>query len=284
MAQVKVITDSTSDLSPEIAERYGVAVVPLNVHFGEETYKDGVEITADEFLRRLASSPQPPKTSQPSPEEFRRAYERAAQDASGIVCVTVSNKLSGTFNAAAIAARQFEGAPVRVVDSLSATTALGLIAIATAEAANGGASLEEVERVARDVADRTNVVFYADTLEYLQRGGRIGRAQGMLGSILDIKPVLTLVEGEAAQYQRTRTRGKAIQAIVDWAAKLPSPERVSALWSHNEDDLNRLLDGLAKFFPRDEILVAKYGPAIASHVGPGAMGVSATWSASGGGA
>ena len=282
MPQVKVITDSTADLPGEIAERLGIGVVPLNVHFGEETFLDGVEITSDEFLRRLASSRQMPKTSQPPPESFRKSYEGAAADgAEGVVCVAISSKLSGTYNSASLAARDFEGAPVRVVDSLSASLGLGFAAIAAAEAARGGAPLDEVERVARDTAGRTGLLFFADTLEYLQRNGRIGRAAGLLGSILEIKPVLTLEEGEAAQYQRARTRRKAIQALVDWAAKLRSPERVGVMWSDTEDDLHRLMDGLTPVIPRERIVVTKYGPVIGAHVGPGALGVFAVEGAGG---
>ena len=276
MAQVGIVTDSTSDLTPEMVREYGITVVPLSVHFGDEQFLDKVEITGDQFFHRLASSPQLPKTSAPSVQAFRRAYETVAADVSGIVCITVGSKLSGTYNAASLAARDFEQVPVRVVDSRTASIALGLVAIAAAEGARSGASLDEVESLARHAADRTNIVFYADTLEYLQKGGRIGRAQAMLGSILEVKPVLTVTEGEAAQYARTRTRGKAIQALVDWAGKLSNPERLSVIWHQNETDLNRLLDGLAQHYPREKIEIAQYGPVIGVHVGPGAMGVAAT--------
>lgn len=282
MARVRVVTDSTADLPPDLAELMGIRTVPLNVHFGDEVLRDGVDITSGDFFGRLAGARQLPKTSAPSVGVFQQAFEQAAaSDASGVLCVTISGKLSGTYNAASVAARQFETIPVRVLDSLTASTALGIVAIAAAEAAARGGSLDEVEAAARDIAGHTDVLFYADTLEYLQKGGRIGRAQGLIGSILEIKPVLIVRDGEVEQYQRARTRGKAIQALVDWFAKLRQPERVSVLWSHNEADLNRLLDGLAPHYPRDQILVTKYGPVIGVHVGPGAMGVAATHGRSG---
>ncbi len=273
MAQVRVIVDSTSDLPPEVTERLGISVVPLNVHFGDETYQDGVEISADGFLQKLSSTRQMPKTSQPSPEQFRKAYEAAASDASAIVVVTISGKLSGTYNSAAIAAREFSDVPVRVIDSKTASMAAGFPAMAAAEASTQGASLDEVERVARDMVDRAGLLFYVNTLEFLQRGGRIGRAAGLVGSILDIKPVLTVKDGEVEQHQRARTLGKAVQALLDWANKRPAPERVAVIWSDREAELNRLLDGLSARFPREQIIVTKYGPVLGTHLGPGGMGL-----------
>ncbi len=275
MAQVKVIVDSTSDLPPDVTERLGISVVPLNVHFGDETYQDGVEISADEFLQKLSSTRQMPKTSQPSPEQFRKAYEAAAPDASGIVVVTISSKLSGTYNSATVAAREFSDVPVRVIDSKSASMAAGFPAMAAAEASAEGASLDEVESIARDMVDRAGLLFYVNTLEFLQRGGRIGRAAGLVGSILDIKPVLTVKGGEVEQHQRARTLGKAVQALLDWANKRPAPERVAVIWIDREAELNRLLDGLASRFPREQIIVTKYGPVLGTHLGPGGMGVIA---------
>lgn len=273
MEQVRVITDSTTDLLPEIVDRLGITVVPLNVHFGDETFRDGVEITSDEFFERLAASRQMPKTSQPSVEAFRKSYEAALPEASGMVCITISGKLSGTFNSASLAARQFHQAPVRVIDGGSASMAVGFVAMAAAEAANAGATLDEVEQVAREMTTRSRILFFADTLEFLQRNGRIGRAQGLLGSMLQVKPVLTVEEGEVAPVSRPRTRGKAVQALVEWASKMHDPQRMAVIWSTNEDELNKLLDGLSPIHPRDQILVTKYGPVLGTHLGPGAMGV-----------
>lgn len=273
MPQVRVITDSTADLPEETLHRLGISVVPLSVHFGEEAYLDGVEMTSEQFLERLPTSRQMPKTSAPSVGAFRASFEEDGE-ASGVLCVTISSKLSGTYNSAQQAARQFTSLPVRVVDSGSASMAIGFAVIAAAAAAKAGASLEDVERVACDHLSRTHILFFSDTLEFLQRGGRIGRASSLVGSILDIKPVLTVKDGEVEQYQRARTRGKAIQALVDWAASRPR-QQLAVIWSTNEPELQRLLDGLGRTFPREDIVVTRYGPVLGAHLGPGAMGVIA---------
>ncbi len=272
MAQVRVVTDSTADLPQETLHRLGISVVPLSVHFGDEAYLDGVEMTSEQFLERLATTRQMPKTSAPSVEAFRSIFEGG--ETPGVLCVTIGSKLSGTYNSAQQAARQVTSVPIRVVDSGSASMAAGFAVIAAAEAAQAGASLEEVERAARDHLARTHILFFADTLEFLQRGGRIGRASSLVGSILDIKPVLTVKDGEVEQYQRTRTRGKAIQVLVDWAVSRPRQQLV-VIWSTNEPELQRLLDGLGRTFPREEIVVTTYGPVLGAHLGPGAMGVIA---------
>jgi DegV family protein with EDD domain len=271
--QVKVVTDSTSDLPPEIREALGISVVPLNVHFGEETYLDGVEISSDEFLARLATSKTLPKTSAPSPDAFRKAYEAALPEATGVLCVTLSSKLSGTHNSAHVAAQAWEGAPVRVVDSATISMGTGFAAIAAAEAARDGASLEEAERAARDTLGRSQIRFYLDTLEYLQRGGRIGRARGLVGSILRIKPVLTIEDGEVAPRGRARTLNKAVDALAEMAEQLRDPERMAVIWGRVEEERDRLLDRLAKKFPREDIVVTKYSPVLGVYGGSGVLGV-----------
>ncbi len=274
MGRVAVVTDSTSDLPPEIVERLGISVVPLNLHFGDETFLDG-ELSSADFFARLSSSPQLPKTSAPSPDSFRSSFDAVLPDCSAVFCVTAGRKLSATYSAAALAARQFEKVPVRVLDSETTSLPLGFAAMAAAEAAGAGASLEDIEGAACDTLSRTTFLFYADTLEYLQRGGRIGRAAGLLGSLLQVKPVLTIAGGEVSPYHRARTARKATQLILDRTGKLGSIERLGVIWGNNEAELNRLLDGLAAFHPRDEIVVTEYSPVIGAHLGPGALGVIA---------
>ena len=212
---VRVITDSTADLPPEMAAELGIEVVPLNVHFGTDTFRDGIDLSADEFYERLVASSCPPTTSQPSVGAFLEVYQKALEGADGIVSVHISAKLSGTWNSAIQAREQLaDPSRVQVVDTGQASMGLGWVAVAAARAAQAGASLEEVAREAQSTAEQVRVLFLVDTLEFLQKGGRIGKAQAMFGSVLSIKPLLTIQEGEVHPMERVRTRGKGVARLV----------------------------------------------------------------------
>ena len=194
---VKVVTDSTADLPDSLVRELGLEVVPLNVHFGTTVYRDGIDLDVDEFFRRLVSSPQVPTTSQPSVGDFVDVYRRLGEDASAIVSVHLSTKLSGTINAATQAIDSEElPCPVTVVDSRSASIGTGLVAVAAARAAQAGDSLEKVVQAAYKVASSLRVLITMDTLEYLQKGGRIGKVSAFLGTLLRIKPILMCQDGE----------------------------------------------------------------------------------------
>ena len=203
---VRIVTDSTSDLPGDVVERLGITVVAQNVHFGTETYKDNVTITPDTFFSMLASSKELPKTSQASPGEFKEVYDQVGDGADGIVSIHVAAKLSGTYNSA-VQARELTTAqcPVEVIDTAQASMGEGLVVIAAAEAANAGASMDEVAAVARNAAGRSHCMALLETLEYLQKGGRIGKAQAMLGSILQIKPMILVRDGEVHELGKART-------------------------------------------------------------------------------
>ncbi|MSQ41071.1 MAG: DegV family protein, partial [Dehalococcoidia bacterium] len=188
---VHIVTDSTADLPREVVQRLGITVVPLNLHFSTQVYRDGVDIQAEEFYRRLVTANPLPTTSQPAVGAFVECYQALADTGEPVVSIHVASKLSGTYNSA-FQAREQVGTSmfIEVVDSQTASMGLGLIVLAAAEAAAAGASLEEVLHATREAVARTRVLFMVDTLEYLQRGGRIGKAQAFLGSVLNIKPIL----------------------------------------------------------------------------------------------
>ena len=203
---VKVVTDSTSDLPLELAESLGITVVPCNVNFGTETFKDGVDLSAEEFYERLINGSQFPSTSQPSPGDFIETYERVEEDADGIVSVHVSAGLSGTYNSAIQAKEQASvKCPIEVVDSYQASCGLGVVAIAAAQEGGKGANLEAVAETARSAADRAELFFLLDTLEYLQKGGRIGKARALVGTVLKIKPMIVLRDGVVHELGKART-------------------------------------------------------------------------------
>ncbi len=273
---VKIVTDSTSDLSPDLAESLGIAVVPCNVQFGTESLKDGVDIKSDEFYERLTTGPVHPTTSQPSPGDFVQVYDQLGEDTDGIVSIHVSAKLSGTYNSA-IQAKQETSAkcPIEVVDSANACLALGLTVIAAAEAANTGADTEAVAEAARSAAPRSQLFFLVNTLEYLQKGGRIGKARAMLGTVLNIKPMLTVQDGEVHELAKARTFKKGIAKLKEVAESYAPLEGLYVLHTTTPDLAQEIADGLAGLVPDGkEPLIGRAGPTIGTYVGPGVLGIA----------
>ena len=272
---VKIVTDSTCDIPPDMAEDLGIRVVPCNVNFGSETFRDGVDLQADDFYDRLTTGPVVPTTSQPSPGDFVGVYDEAGNDADGIVSVHVSAKLSGTYNSAIQASRETRAAcPIEVVDTMQASMGVGVVAIAAAEAANQGASHLEVVQVATSAAQRAQLVFLLDTLEFLEKGGRIGKARAMLGTVLRIKPMIVLREGVVDQLGRARSRAKGLTKLDETARGFAPLEMACVLHTTTpdaaQDFANRLRDlsagGKGPF-------VSRAGPTIGTYAGPGALGI-----------
>jgi DegV family protein with EDD domain len=279
MSTVRVVTDSACDLHTEAIERLGIPVVPLTIRFGAEEYTDRVELSADAFWSKLASSSVLPETAAPSPGAFEQVFRDAAEaGATGVVCVTLSSKLSATHQSASLAAAAVRGViDVRVVDSLSITMGLGTMCIVAAEAAAAGASIDEVERAARDLVGRTQVYGALDTLENLKKGGRIGGAQAMIGTLLSVKPILDISSGavEPAGKQRTRAKSFAHLAsiVADAKAKYASIGHLAVMHG-NATDVDRLLDLLAPHYDRSSITVGPIGAVIGAHGGRGVVGIT----------
>jgi DegV family protein with EDD domain len=214
---VKIVTDSTAYLEPGVAEELEISVVPLNIHFGDEILRDGVDITAAEFFRRLDRSPEMPTSSPPSRSTFEKLYSKLSKTTDEIVSIHISDKLSQTCAVANAAAAPFLGrCDIAVVDSLTTSLGLGILATAAAKAAAQGETLDEVVRLLRGMIPHIYVVFLVETLDYLERGGRIGRAQAILGSMLGIKPLLIMEEGEIVPLEKVRTRSRAIDKLFDF--------------------------------------------------------------------
>jgi DegV family protein with EDD domain len=272
---VRVVTDSTSDIPQTLVEELGITLVPLFVHFGEEGYRDRVEIDADTFYQRLTQSRLFPTTSVPPPSTFLEVYQELAKDAEGIVSVHISSKLSGTWSSAKTAAAEAALAcPLEVVDSGTATMALGLVVIEAARAAQRGASFEEVLEVTRGAMQRSRLFFMVETLEYLQKGGRIGRARSLLGTLIQIKPILTVRDGEVHPARQVRTRAKAVEALYEMVVQHQPFQALSVLYTTDTEDARTFRDRLAAHFPAEQIIVARAGPVIGAHVGPGGLGAA----------
>jgi DegV family protein with EDD domain len=262
---VAIVTDSVSDLDKDLAAEHDITVVPLNVHFGDEVFRDQVDITTDQFMAKMSSSDKLPTTSQPSVGAFEEAFR--ATGAKEIVCPVVSSRLSGTMQSAQIAAQNLAGEiKVEVVDSFSASLGLGFQALRAAELADAGQDASAIAQTLRNEIGRYHVVFFVETLEHLRRGGRIGKAAQMLGSLLQLRPLLRVDEGQVVPYERTRTRGKAVQALITFARDEVVAEELAVLYNTTPDDAHKLVAQLAPITPDRDIRIVQLGPVIDTHI------------------
>lgn len=274
MAEVRVVTDSAADLDRAVAAERGIAIVDLDVRLGEV----GPDVTKtwspEEFWQHSVSSSVLPETSAPSPGAFAATFEKAASEgASGVVCVTLSSKLSATYQAAVAGAEAVaDSIDVTVVDSLTVTMAEGLVVLATLEAARRGGDVEAVARTAETVRTRTHVFGVLDTLDNLRKGGRIGGAQAFMGSLLSIKPVVEVRDGVVEAESRQRTRQRSFEYLVGKVRSAGSIARLAVVHAV-APDIDVFLDLLSETFPRDETDVGIVGPVIGTHCGPGTIGV-----------
>ncbi len=275
MSRIAVVTDSTADLPASVREAHDITVVPLTVCFGDETFRDQVDLSTDAFVARLVQSDEMPTTSQPSPGAFEAVFRQLAADHDAIVAVLISSRISGTVESASIARDAVAGlVPVEVVDSENASMGLGFQAIAAAEfAAAGVLGASEIAERLRGAVRGYETLFYVDTLEYLRRSGRVNRASAMVGSLLDLKPLLRFDEGQVVPVERTRTRSRARSALVDFVRGLPHVERLAIVHVSSQVDAEELASEFDLAVARDKILITQLGPVIGAHVGPGTMGV-----------
>ena len=272
---VKIVTDSSCDLPEALVSELGIDVVPLTIRFGAEELVDRRDLTPTEFWAWCATSPELPSTAAPAPGAFEELFRKAvAEGAEGVVCVNLSSKLSATGESAQAAARAVaDVVPVRVVDSLSVTLGLGMIVVESARRAAAGASVDEVVALAEDMVRRTKVYGSLDTLEYLKRGGRIGAAQALLGSILSIKPVIEVVDGKVEPGPKQRTRSRSLQWLADQVKAQTAVENLAILHG-DAPDVDTLLGLLAPHFPRERIVVGQLGAVVGAHTGPRTIGVA----------
>jgi DegV family protein with EDD domain len=269
---VRIVTDSTSDLSPQVAKELGITVVPVYVRFGEKVYRDGVDISQDEFYQKLVGSPVHPSTSQPSPSDFADVYSKLSKETDEIVSIHLSSKVSGTYDSAL---RGWELAQakchIEVVDSLSVSMGLGLIAIAAARLAKTGEGLHEVMNEVEQAISGTHIFGLFDTLKYLLLGGRIGRVKALLGTLLNVKPLLTMRDGELSPIGLARTRANGIERLFDFVRDALSVQELAIVHSTTPDEASSLRERLVSFFPRERVHVARLGPALGVHGGPGTL-------------
>ena len=272
---IKIVTDSVADLPPQVVQELGITVVPLHVRFGTEVYRDGIDLTADEFFDRLMHNKTLPVTSVPSPGDYAETYDRLAEETDEILVITVTSKLSGTHEVALQSVGLMKkNCRVEVFDSQWAVMAEGFIAMAAARAAQSGASFDEVLDIARHNVSRVGMRATFDTLEYLQRGGRIGKAQAFLGSMLKINPIIGLKDGEVVPAAKERSRAKAIDYLYNFAMSYSHIEEIAIEYATSLDEVEMLAERLDSKFPKERIYRSRASPVIGTHTGPGLLIVS----------
>jgi DegV family protein with EDD domain len=276
VSPVAVVTDSTADLG-ELAAKHEIAIVPLTVSFGTEHYRDGIDLSHEDFYKKLTSSAQPPTTSQPAPSAFAALYKRLLNaGASGIVSLHCSGALSGTYNSAASAASDVDPKRIEVIDTRSVSLGLGLLAIQAADDARLGLPCAEIARRARDDSARIELYAAIPSLTYLARGGRIGQLQSILGNVLRIVPIITLKNGEVAEHSRVRTFARAIDQIVAIVtSRIQGRGRARVAILHSvAPDLTASVAKRIEAAVAPALLISNWvGPTVGTHAGPGAVGV-----------
>ena len=272
---VHLVTDSTSDLTPTAAETLGVRVIPLTVRFGQDQFRDGIDLGPGEFYRRLSDSSENPATSQPSPPDFADVYRELLGNADDhVVSVHISQKLSGTLHSARVAARDVDERRIYPVDSESVTVGLQLIIEAACRDIAGGADAATVVRNIEQRRARTRIYFLLDTLTYLQRGGRIGRAQAFLGGVLKVKPVLSLRDGEVHPQSRVRSRQQGIDALVDLVRDAGNLSALRIVHAESPELGVQVRERLRDVFPVLDAQIVELGPVVGTYSGPDAVGVA----------
>lgn len=279
MSKIAIVIDSSANIPDNLVLQHNIHTVPLSVIWGHEVLKDGVDTTAQEFYTRLKSSKITPTTSQPSPADFTKVYEKLLGEGYEILSLHISGKLSGTMDSALQAREQLSGQPIEIVDTLSASMGLGFIALQCARAVEMGAGLRECKALAVQAIPQVGAMFVVSTLEFLHRGGRIGGAAAFLGTTLNLKPILQLKDGRVEAVERVRSMGKAIDRLLDLLVEKVGnqPVRLSALHADAQAEAEQLVEKARQRLDANQVreaLLTEVSPALGTHTGPGTVGVA----------
>jgi len=272
---VKVVTDSTCDMPPQLMQDLGITAVPIYVVFGDKSYRDKLDIGDDEFYEKLVHGPVHPSTSIPTPKDFADVYNKLAQETDEIISIHITSKESGTYNAALLARELVtKKCRIEVVDSLSMSMALGLLVAEAGRQAKAGASLEKLTESVRQTIPKVHLIFLLDTLKYVVRGGRLGKAYGIIGSALRVKPLLTLKEGDLSLVGVARTKAKAVERLFEFAKGFPKVKELAVSYTTAHDEAKAFADRLTAAFPSVRVSLMRVGSSLGTHAGPGGMGIA----------
>jgi DegV family protein with EDD domain len=273
---IKIVVDSTADIPAALREQYDITIVPILAQFSSQTFRDGVDITRDEFYARLIASPEPPKTAAPSVGMFEETFRRVAADGSEVLSISVAGALSGTYNAARQGAQLVEGARIACVDSQTATMPFGFLALHAAKAIRGGASLDEAMALIEQLRTRTVLYVALDTLRYLEKGGRIGRMRALLGTLLSVKPIMEVRNAEIVPIEQVRTARRVPPRLVELGQSRGEYIDLAVLYTTTRDTAEQMADLCAAvgLMPRAQILTVQATGVLGVHTGPGALGLA----------
>ena len=269
---VKIVTDSGSDLPADMVKALGITVVPLYIYFGQTAYKDGIDIGPDELYKRLIEGPIHPTTTQPIPADFVTVYQKLANEYDEIVSIHLSTKVSGTVNSALQGKEMAQTkAKIEVIDSLALSTGLGLVVLAAARIAHAGGSLNQVVDEAKEVLKKVKLFAVLETLKYLLAGGRITKARAIVGSLLNIKPILTMRDGEIVQFGMARSYAKGIDKLYELVSGFPDIKEVAIVQSTVPDEAAALEKRISAIVPKEKIIMSRLGSGLGVHGGPGTL-------------
>lgn len=272
---VKIVTDSTADISPEIAGTLGITVVPVYLRFGDKVYRDGVDISSVEFYRKLVTSPVHPATSQPAPQDFAAVYSDCARETEGIISIHVSAKTSGTCNSARQGREMTQGkCHIEIVDSGFTSVGLAFVVMAAARLAKAGGNLPRVLEETYRAISQVRMLGLFDTVKYLVQGGRVSKALGMVASVLQVKPLLTFKDGEVVRAGLVRTYSAGVDRLYEFVARTPAVQELAIAYSTIPELANQLRARLGAIFPEEKIYVTQLGAALGVHGGPGALALA----------
>ena len=272
---VKVVVDSTSDIPEKLAKEWDITIVPAYVLFGGKSYRDRLDISEDEVYARLDHDSVFPTTSVPSPQDFADVYNKLADETNEIISIHVTSRESGVYNSALLGKGLInKKCHIEVIDSLSVAMSYGILAIAAAREAKTGASLEKVAEVVRESIPRMHLLLVLDTLKYVVRGGRVGKGYGLLGSVLRVKPLLTMRDGKLMLAGVARTRTTAIKRLYDFVEDFPHVSEIAVSYTTTGEEAEALAERIKSSHPDIPLYLTRLGPVLGTHAGPGAMGVA----------
>ena len=271
---VKIVTDSTADIPEELATELEITIVSCNVHFGLEAYRDGLDLSKEEFYARLKTSPTLPTTSAPAAGLFEAIYRKLASETDQILSIHLASALSAIYNSACLGAEAVSGVEITLIDSGQVSMGLGCLVIAAARAAQGGQSWAQIVALVEDMMPRVRLFAALDTLEYLRKGGRVGKTVAVLGTLLSIKPMVEVRDSAVLPLERVRTRRRSIQRLIELVAELGPLEELAVLHSNAPQEAQRLAEEISFLHPLERILIAEAGVIIGTHVGPNGLGVA----------